>query len=371
MKNILFCAESVYQLFNCITLRMTVCEDAACDLILSNLTQWEDDMLERLESAEVFRNIIRPRTRETEYRFWDMSMEEKHAAVEDPMLFFMDGKPPVLPIYEEIFTPIDHLFWKMLYRYHYVNGVKVSICMYDEGVRAYTMDLPKTDVKPYLKGNYTKAPFVSAIQAYYLYQPDLYTVKNFKYELRKLPNPMEYSNVREKLITIYGYEEMPEEPYIYLEDFFFADRCNTNDFELFEQVVDIVGKDNIVVKRHPRDDYDRFTPNGYKTVGRSVVPWEIQLLANDLRSKVLISVSSTSILTPYIIFQSDMHVVSLEKMFVGENPTHADAGFTTLMNRLRNQVNENTVRFHNPTSVDELKHVLRYITLCQRSEDNE
>ena len=97
-----------------------------------------------------------------------------------------------------------------------------------------------------------------------------------------------------------------------------------------------------------------------------MVPWEIQLISNDLYSKVLISVSSTSILTPYIIFNSDMHVISLEKMFRGENPTHADAGFNKFFNTLKSKVNKTEVRFHSPSSIDELEHVLRYIKLIQR-----
>lgn len=369
-KRVLFCAESVYQLFNAVTLRMTVCADSACDLILSNLTVWEEDMIARLENSGVFGMVLRPLTRETERRFWDTDDKSRYRAVEDLSLFFDGGKPPIDPVYEELFCPIDHIYWKMLYHYHVTNGKMPKIFMYDEGVRAYTMNLPATDNKPYLTGKYANATFVSAIEAYYLYQPDLYAVDTYSYELRKLPNPAQYPEIREKLIEIYGYEKMPDEPYIYLEDFFFADRFNTNDFLLFEQVAKAVGKENIIVKRHPRDAFDRFEPLGYKTVTRSVVPWEIQLLANDLRSKVLISVSSTSILTPYIIFDSDMHVISLEKMFRGENRTHADAGFKKFFNGLKNKINENAVHFHSPASFEEFTEVLRYIRLTQRSAND-
>ncbi len=364
MKNILFCAESVYQLFNCITLRMTVCEDAACDLILSTVTSWEEDMLERLEGKGVFGRIVRPQTRDAEWGFWDLDDAAKMQVLENPALFFIREDMPIEPIYDEIFVPIDHIYWKMLYHYQTVNDKPTKVFMYDEGVRAYTMDIPQTDNRAiYKTGKYSKALFVDAIEAYYLYQPELYSVKNYKYELRKIPNPKEYVELKEILVDVYGYEDMPSEEYIYLEDFFFADRFNTNDFELFEQVVELVGKDNIIVKRHPRDYYDRFTPCGYKTVERSVVPWEIQLLANGLRDKVLISVSSTSLLTPYIIFESDMHVVSLERMFVGENRTHADAGFSIFFDKLKKKINEKEALFHTPASVDELIHVLKYIKM--------
>ncbi len=367
---ILFCAESVYQLFNAITLRMTECAECDCDIILSTITVWNEDMLERLEKTGVFGQIIRPATRDTESRFWELELEEKLAVLDQPEVFFLDGQAPIQPVYDAIFCPIDHVFWKMLYYFQTVCGHSPRIFMYDEGVRAYTMELPKTDQKPYLEHEkYQEAPFVAAIEAYYLYQPDLYAVKDYEYELRTLPNPAEYPEVKRTLLEVYSSDEPIEEPFIYLEDFFFADRCISNDFALFEQVAALVGKENLLVKRHPRDDYNRFEAFGYKTMENSVVPWEIQLLANDLSHKVLVSVSSTSILTPYIIFDADMHVISLEKMFIGENPTHADRAFDSFFTNLKNKINMNGVRFHTPANEDELERTLKYIAMLQQESN--
>lgn len=364
-KQVLFCAESVYQLFNAIILRMTEQQEADCDLLLSNITDWNEEMILRLKASGVFRHVTIPDIHTVEYRFWDMSLEEKLEAVKNPDLFFVDGLPLELT-YSVLFFPIDHIYWKMLYWYEAIHGLQPKIMMYDEGVRAYTIDLPKTDQKNYLNcPQYQSAPFHKAVDTYYLYQPELYAICNHPYRLRQIPNPAEIPEVKEKLLDIYGHESMPEEPYIYLEDFFFADAFVTNDWALFTQVAELVGQKNIIVKRHPRDKYDRFTPFGYKTVGQAVVPWEIQLLCNDLRHKVLISVSSTSILTPFIIFNSDMHVISLEKMFIGDNPTHKDVAFGSFFNSIKAKINEESVRFHTPSSMEELREVLRYIQMLR------
>lgn len=362
-KQVLFCAESVYQLFNAITLRMTEKENDVCDLVLSSATNWNEEMLERLRATKIFDDIYQPQTRVIEWDFWDKQVEEQKIIVQDPILFF--GEYPFTKKYNELFVPIDHIFWKMIYQYQKLEGLAPKVFMYDEGLRAYTMYLPGTDNKPYLVGNYMENPFIEAVEAYYLYQPEVYSVNNYNYELRKLPNPALYPNIKEVLITIFGYEEMPKEDYIYLEDFFFADRYITNDFELFKQVAELVGRENIITKCHPRDYFNRFDSLGYKTVGNHVVPWEIQLLANDLRTKVLISVSSTSILTPFIIFNSDMHVISLEKMFIGENPAHKDAAFRTYFEKVKKKINQDSVHFHTPETLDEFKEVLRYIKICQ------
>lgn len=130
---------------------------------------------------------------------------------------------------------------------------------------------------------------------------------------------------------------------------------------MFEQIAAIVGKDQIITKCHPRNKRNRFIEKGYATVQASVVPWEVQLLANNLNKKVFISVSSTSIFTPYMIFESDMHVISLENMFVGFNPTHADHAYTAFIGKLRDMVNKQEIHIHRPKTIQELKETLRYI----------
>ncbi len=372
VKTVLFCAESVYQLFNVITLRMTVCNECACDLILSNLTDWEEDLLKRLQDEELFGQIVRPNTRETEHSFWDKDEEERIKVLNNPVSFFEGSESPIELKYDEMFVPIDHIYWKMLYYYQMLNHVNTKVIMYDEGVRTYIMDVRQTDDRTFFKNsNYASFVFSAAVEEYYVYQPSLYAVKEYKYELKQMPNPMEYSEVRDTLLRVYGQEELPKEPYIYLEDVFFTDRFVTNDFDLFEEIAEFVGKENIIVKRHPRDDYDRFSVLGYKTIERSVVPWEIQLLANDMFAKVLISVSSTAMLTPYLIFNSDMHVISLEKMCIGDTNVRLDAKYGQFFNSMIKKANENEVHVHTPSTMEELKDVLRYIKLVQYSKAKE
>lgn len=359
---VLFCAESVYQVFNAVTLRMTERKDAICDLCLSNQTTWEDALVQRLRDSQLFAHVFTPDVHGLDEYFWAATVEERIEMVQDPGLYFKEEGP--LPfLYKELFVPMDHIYWKMIFRHQVCQESIPAVYMYDEGVRAYTMPLADTDKKAYFAfAEYRVHPFLASVKGYYLHMPAAYSVGH-AYPLLQIPNPKKLPEVREMLLKIYGYEEMPQETYIYLEDFFFADHCTTNDFELFKQVAEAVGKENIIVKRHPRDKFDRFAPMGYKTLTNSVVPWEIQLLANDYRSKVLISVSSTAALTPYIIFDTDMHVISLEKLFVGENPTHKDAAFRSFFEWLKKQINEEKIRFHSPATVDELLEVIRYLKL--------
>lgn len=368
MGRVLFCVESVYQLFNSITLCLEKCQDKKCDLIMSNLTIWEEDMIHRMEEKGIFSKIIRPLTKETEDNFRTLEIEEKIRAVDEPTYFFMDGKVPIDPIYDELYVPIDHIYWKMIYRCHIVNGVKPTIFMYDEGLRAYTMELYKTDEQEYFKGDYAKAPFYNGIAAYYLYRPEWYYVKEYDYELLQLPNPSENVDLKKVLLYIFGNLDVPKEKYIYMEDFYYANDLKTNDYEVFCDIAKLVGKENIIVKRHPRGKSDRFGGAGYSVTPQSVVPWEAQLLGNDISKKILISFSSTSSLSPFIIFDMDMHIISLKNMLISHNPLIIDTGFEDFFHSMIKKINNKKVRIHMPNNIDEFAEVIRYIGFLERKE---
>lgn len=369
MKKVLFAAESVYQLFNAIILRMTEKENDECDLILSEATVWPSDIISNLKGIHLFDKIVFPETKKQEWDFWDLDQEKRYEVYRNPKAFFSCGYP-VEPVYDELFFPIDHIFWKMIYNYEVSNGRVPDIYMYDEGVRAYTMELSKTDDKPFSKDAYNPS-FVNSIKAYYLHQPQLYSLTEYPYELKKIQNPTNNEKLRQAIQAVYGFESAPNEKYIYMEDFFFADHLIGNDFDLFKKITQIIGKDNIIVKRHPRDKFDRFTPWGVNTMQKNVIPWEVQLLLNDYSEKVLVSVSSTSILTPFLIFESNQHVIMLDKLFVGDNPTHSDRGYNKFIYNTLNWVNEKKDFIHRPSTLEELEEVLHYIDLDIFIQKNE
>lgn len=310
-KKILFMVGSPYQLFNAITLRLTVCAEDSCDLVLRSAIHWNEDVLARLKEAHLFGTVHRPDFTQAEAAFWQLSQEEKSRQADDPLLYF--GQEPVPAVYDVMYAALDSVAWKLIYRYHIMNGKDPEIIQFDEGTRSYTLDLASTDDKPYFQGAYGQKPYAKAIKAFYLHRPELYSVEHYGYELLQMPNPSRIDTVKAMLIKIFGYEPLPEDTYIYFEDYFFPERHISNDMQLFESIAAIVGKENITVKTHPRSDLNRFERLGYKTVGKTNVPWEVQMLGGDIRRKVLISVTSTSILTPYVIFDSDIHVISLKK----------------------------------------------------------
>lgn len=67
-----------------------------------------------------------------------------------------------------------------------------------------------------------------------------------------------------------------------------------------------------MVKIHPRNPVNRFEKLGYKTNHNTAIPWEVIVMnTDDISDKVLITVASSCILNPIIVFGKEVHAFSL------------------------------------------------------------
>ena len=110
-----------------------------------------------------------------------------------------------------------------------------------------------------------------------------------------------------------------DERFIFFEESFACEGNPINDLQLLQQISDIVGKNNIVVKTHPRSTEERFKKNGFKTNTNTVVPWEIVALnLTNIEEKIFIGVCSGSMFNPKLIFDLNVNVVSLHQLIPRE-----------------------------------------------------
>lgn len=68
------------------------------------------------------------------------------------------------------------------------------------------------------------------------------------------------------------------------------------ELDLAMRVAELVGKDNLIVKVHPRDDINRYKEKGLKIDSNSSIPWEVIQINQDFSRKILITTLSSSLL---------------------------------------------------------------------------
>ena len=82
-----------------------------------------------------------------------------------------------------------------------------------------------------------------------------------------------------------------------MEEAFFDDKIPSNDLELVLRIAEIVGKDQMIIKLHPRNKVNRFQEYGFQTMQHTQVPWEITLMDEDITDKILFTISSIALIT--------------------------------------------------------------------------
>jgi hypothetical protein len=97
-------------------------------------------------------------------------------------------------------------------------------------------------------------------------------------------------------------EDLYDTKYLFMEESFFAEDIEVGDISIVEEIADRVGKENIMVKIHPRNPVNRFEKLGYKTNKNVSIPWEVIILNQNMNDKVLYTITSSAVLSPARLF---------------------------------------------------------------------
>ena len=111
------------------------------------------------------------------------------------------------------------------------------------------------------------------------------------------------TELSQELAILFDYancQDKYDEKYIFFEDGA-RDWNDSTDVDLMQKIAEIVGKDNIIVKTHPRNPENRFAKLGFKTNTNTSVPWEVIASNIDIENKVLITMFSQSVITPDVL----------------------------------------------------------------------
>ena len=102
------------------------------------------------------------------------------------------------------------------------------------------------------------------------------------------------------LNKIYKYNEKNVQykaKYIYFSTSSDIDGFNIGETELVMKIANMVGKENLLAKTHPRDRRKIYEDNGLTVIQEAGVPWEVIQLNHDFRGHIFLSMASGSVLS--------------------------------------------------------------------------
>lgn len=359
---VLIRCQSVYQLFNAINLTKNVLIGREVDIVLTSTTDFSE-YIAPLKNSHLFREVFLSDDNPETYIQW-RSLDEKQRndiSVHPDKYVFKLGKEPA---YSDYFIAVADEYNKIFYYYMINCGYYPNIHFYEDGMNSYILNNKANCNKDFIKHEiYGKYSFPLNIKDQFTYEPHVVINKEKTISYLRIPR-LQINNKKVKRLynSIFPSEKIPKEKYIFLEEAFYCDGISSTDVELAEELAEMVGKENIVVKLHPRNDYDRFTPRGFKVMKKNKIPWEMVLLNNDFSSKVFVTVSSTSALTSGIVFEKPFTALFLFKiMSLGKNIHVRNNDFLDFYKLLEHSINSNSIQIFTPNNTKEFKEEIFYL----------
>lgn len=157
----------------------------------------------------------------------------------------------------------------------------------------------------------------------YLYEPVLLSWKTnmnvFKIDSSCF-NEEKFITELNNIFAFYEMRDTYEEKYIVLASSYSEIAQMHNLKTILKDLEQTVGKDEIIIKTHPRVINNIYKECGFKTSYDLSVPWEIIALNYDLSNKVIITSFSGALYTPKILFNKKMTGISVMKFADQDDP---------------------------------------------------
>lgn len=352
-----------YQLLAAIQLRLTVFSDCTADIVISDHSNGYEGIAQRLRETGIFSSVYTAKSAEA------MSVDtlgKKFGRVSS--IAVNDNSFPKKCSNIECYDYDEFLF----YNWNYLNSClfytmkknnKNLVCRrFEEGYSSgFDYDIGtsgSTALQARFEGIQRNDSFKDSVREMFFYEPELVLFDKKDCAISSLPKIDKNDiKLRDRLNYIFDYKPSAEydTEYIFFEDAYFKDGVDIDDMPIIMRVADIVGKDNLTVKLHPRTLKNRFTEYGIKTNSTVGIPWEIIIMNNDFSDKVFITIASGSVLSPRILFGENTKTLMLYKCTEKRSPIITDS-FYAYLEKFKNKFGDSGLFI--PQSCDEIERWL-------------
>ena len=367
IKRNLFICDQTFEFFNIINLQYNCFADVEADIIFSDKNDFRG-IIDRVKETKLFGNIYNITVKEFENTFYKRSEQEQFEIVKNPRGYL--EFPYFENIYTDIWINIDNIHGKLEY-YNLVKlGMQPKIHLIQEGIGNYTRINNINLNEKKWEDFYGALSYYKNVMDNYIYRLGAFTGKGI--ENKQLPK-IDYEDEEfVKLVKyIWGEQELPKEKVIFMENSLYDMEIMSNELELFEKIASFVGRENIIVKRHPRNKVDRFTMLGYKVMEESNVPWEVLICLNhkEISKKVVCSVFSQTLFSPFDVFGIEAKSIMLLNMLRHHVFWYEKKEWKDYVKKTVTEINLNNMGLFLPESEIELKEMVRYCILSGGIDD--
>lgn len=326
MNKKLFLCNSVFQVLIAVWMKYNMFSNCNADIIISNHMNGYLDIAKNVKKTGLFKNVFTVETLDyTRNRFFNSNNYYNKVKRRFLKLF------PNLEIknfidieynYDEMFIANSDQFSRLLYSAQY-KKTQLKLNYFEDGTATYSklhhtfyqwQSPPENKFKNFILCKIFNAKFLYGnASCFYVFNKDaMMWDPGCKIEqIEPISCENEFISIVNKIFSYDNMTDLYDKKYIFLEESYYADSGYMEDVELVEKIAQLVGKENIMVKIHPRNPENRFEKLGYKTNKNTSIPWEVILINNDFSDKVLITIASSSIINSMALFNKKIESYSL------------------------------------------------------------
>lgn len=314
---VLIISNTYYQLIMAIQLKITTFCNAHVDLWLSDQSVGAKEVVERLEEKKVFSKVCFKERKKTSST---LNSHRKTDSIKYALKYnFGKAVIETTDLYDEILFFNLEMPLYAIADYYKQQGHKCQWSKYEEGILSYENDfvignkLGRLALTEKIR-SITKRPRITQlVTKYYCMFPEFKKTHRGEWEFIRIPPISQMKKeLREVLNDAFQYEagSIPQK-YIFFASSLDVDGCPTGETELILQIARKVGRDNFVVKLHPRDTRSVYQENGISVMKNSFVPWEIMHMNMMEEKKVLLTATSGAFLGSSAMLDSTMSAIYL------------------------------------------------------------
>ena len=328
-KRALFLCNTVYQCFIAFFLKNGLLSNVKSDIIISDHINNSRQLYSRIKESGLFDKAYHIES----YKL-DRHLERFNPALHSK-IFRQVFPSPLLKkyiilteVYDEFYTSNLCCTAKLIFGKLSARNKDLKLHIFEDGyatytelMEAYLNEIKITDKMRLLKLFSGIIYPLERLNSFYLMEPDLISWR-CKYPVLKIPKP-DYTKteIKNTINSIFNYQKNEQyKKYIFLEESFFCEGIDIGDVKIVESIAEIVGKENIFVKLHPRNRVNRFAPLGYATNKDMGMAWEVVAMNEDFSNAVFITISSGAALTPKVLLGSKHKVIMLYKCTKVKSP---------------------------------------------------
>lgn len=298
MKRVLFYCNTYFQLITAIRIKQTIKISDEAYLILTDHSSGSKQVLDKLERSNVF----------TKVWYFETKKIIKHRNILDTIKNVFSGvfgfnllNIDKNIVFDEFVGYNFDIPSHMVYAYCLKKNKKMVCNRLEEGIFSYF-------VKPDSCRELTTICRIRKILAkknlrneaisFYCFNPELYDGKLTPVSVPKIKS--DDKDIKELLRDVFDVKvsEFDSFNYVYLPCIYDMEGgAPIGELELAKRLADVVGKENLIVKVHPRDDKNKYIDLGMNVCGASSVPIEVLLLTCEYSNKIFMTSLSSSLLT--------------------------------------------------------------------------